>query len=946
MRAKQRSIEQSVASCDNALQKLFVGLSVSVNADDQDAIVSEYCKKIRAFFGVAGACYCKAVSADELLCISTDGPMAEDFAGTLLSTRQPSVFAGAINARRTIWENPIDSRQTPHSARSTPRAGLATPVIIAEKVHGVFGLFDKTAERFPPNTIADLDILMALLANRLETAHLSQQASHYRQRANNLMNLALDSTRSFRIPDFVQRFTARAAEMLGAGIAALVLFRGAKLESVFVHSDPPIDARGLEALRSRLSELALRPASQIPAGPAELAPDHPLSVALGSSHVALTPLTGSTGDLLGLLCLGGRQRQLAAEDRNLLQALVSHASLTLENFRLFSQIEQSKKQWVEDIDAISDFIVVHDRLHRILRVNRSLAAFIGSQPSHMIGEPMSALRSIASQATAALPCPFCQDASAPAEENIHLAKERAYLISTSRIRGATDDDWRTIHVLKDITDRREAERRYRELFDNIQEGLFFSTPDGRFLEVNDAMVRMLGYSTREELLQTNISNHLYLAPERRRRFLEAIAERGVLRNYEEPLRRKDGTILHTLQNIFAVRDAQGAIVQYRGLMLDVTEQKHFQAQLQRERDFNQKILNNTQSMILVLDTAGLISYANPRCFEAGYREKELLGHRLVQWVSPSHRSGFEAALETTANGQQVNNLELPLRRGDGSTGHFSVSLSQVRDEQNQVNSIVVVMTDITDATILQAKLAHSEKMATIGRLVSGVAHEINNPLAAIVGFTDLLIENPDVPESAKTDLQVILQESQRTKEIVQDLLSFARQAPARRLPVQVNAVLRQTIKLRGYDFSSHGVEVVENLDPGIPRVQGDAQQLQQVFLNILNNAYDAVRETGRPGKIEISSLRHGECVEVHVHDNGPGIANPDHIFDPFFTTKEVGQGTGLGLSICYGIVQAHGGEILCLNNTDSAGCTFVVKLPAASESIGATVPEASAEANA
>lgn len=772
-----------------------------------------------------------------------------------------------------------------------------------------------------------------------------QQALHYRQRANDLMNLALDSTRSFRIPDFVPRFTARAANMLGARVAALALFRGMKLESVFVHGLSSITGdRKLEQLRMCLSDLGAGPTSTNAAGPIELVPGHPLCEALGASHVALTPLAGSAGDLLGMLCLGGRQHELDVEDRNLLQALASHASLTLENFRLFSQIEQSKKQWVEDIDAISDFIVVHDRLHRILRVNRSLAAFIGSQPSQMIGEPMSALRPIASLATSALPCPFCRDASIPAEENIQSAKDRVYLISTSRIHGPADDDWRTIHVLKDITDRREAERRYRELFDNIQEGLFFSTPDGRFLEVNDAMVRMLGYGSREELLQTNISNHLYLAPERRLRFLEAIAERGVVRNYEEPLRRKDGSILHTLQNIFAVRDAQGTIVQYRGLMLDVTEQKHFQAQLQRERDFNQKILNNTQSMILVLDTAGLISYANPRCFEAGYSEKELLGHRLVQWVSPSHRLGFEAALERTANGQQVNNLELPLRRGDGSTGHFSVSLSQVRDEQNQVNSIVVVMTDITDATILQAKLAHSEKMATIGRLVSGVAHEINNPLAAIVGFTDLLIENPNVSDAAKTDLQVILQEAQRTKEIVQDLLSFARQAPARRQPVQVNVVLRQTIKLRGYDFSSHGVEVLENLDADIPRVLGDAQQLQQVFLNILNNAYDAVRETGRPGKIQIRSSHNGSFVEVHVHDNGPGITNPDRIFDPFFTTKEVGKGTGLGLSICYGIVQAHGGEILCHNNS-ADGCTFIVKLPVAAKSVEAA-PETSAEATA
>ena len=123
----------------------------------------------------------------------------------------------------------------------------------------------------------------------------------------------------------------------------------------------------------------------------------------------------------------------------------------------------------------------------------------------------------------------------------------------------------------------------------------------------------------------------------------------------------------------------------------------------------------------------------------------MIGHRLVDWVEASHREDFEAALETTANGHQVENLELRVRRSDGSMGHFSISLSPMRDEQNAVNSVVVVMTDITDAALLQAKLAHSEKMATIGRLVSGVAHEVNNPLAAILGFTDLLLENPEVP---------------------------------------------------------------------------------------------------------------------------------------------------------------------------------------------------------
>src|SRR4030081_2439747 len=284
---------------------------------------------------------------------------------------------------------------------------------------------------------------------------------------------------------------------------------------------------------------------------------------------------------------------------------------------------------------------------------------------------MSSLRQIA-ESGSDLPCPFCRDTQQVREEYVAASNERIFLVSTSRTPGLIDDDTRTIHVLKDITDRREAARTQRDLFDSIHEGMFFATPDGRFLDVNDAMVRMLGYASREELLRADVSPHLYPVPEAREKFLRTLSERGVLRNYEETLRRKDGTLLHTLQNITAVRDARGRIAQIRGLMLDVTEQRTFQSQLQRERDFNQKILNATQSMILVLDTAGLISYANRRCYETGYKQEKIIGRRLVDLVDAGQRKEFEAALDTTAHGQQVENLELRARRSDGTPGHFSI----------------------------------------------------------------------------------------------------------------------------------------------------------------------------------------------------------------------------------------------------------------------------------
>ena len=746
--------------------------------------------------------------------------------------------------------------------------------------------------------------------------------------AEELMELAVEAAQSRHLPEFLEQFARRAARMLDAVWGGVAVYRGREMElySMAGSSDPTFQG-GTDWLISRALECPNNVESR--AIPKEIAAA--LQFPGDPGTAVFVRIAASDNERLGTLCLFRRRKSLSADEKRLLHALASHAALSLENFRRFSQLERSKRQWVEDIDAISDYIVVHDRAWNIVRTNRSLASHLGVPPVALVGKAMSSLRQIA-ETGSDLACPFCQDTQRTREEYVAASAERIFLVSTSRTPGISDDDTRTIHVLKDITDRREAERRYRELFDSIQEGLFFATPEGRFLDVNDAMVRMLGYGSREELLRADVSPHLYPAPEAREKFLRALSERGVLRNYEETLRRKDGTLLHTLQNITAVRDARGHIAQVRGLMLDVTEQKTFQSQLQRERDFNQKILNTTQSMILVLDTAGLISYANRRCYEAGYQESELIGHRLVDWVEGSHREDFDAALETTANGHQVENLELRVRRSDGSMGHFSISLSPMRDEQNTVNSVVVVMTDITDAALLQAKLAHSEKMATIGRLVSGVAHEVNNPLAAILGFTDLLLENPEVPGSAREDLQIILQETQRTKDIVQDLLSFARQRPVQRELVRVNSVLRQTIKLRGYDFASHGVEVVEEFEETLAPALGDSQQLQQVFLNILNNAYDAVQEAGQRGKIKIQTRRNAEMIEVAISDNGTGIADPQRIFDPFYTTKQVGKGTGLGLSICYGIVRAHGGEIQCWNNEAGAGSTFVVRIPLATES--------------
>lgn len=784
-------------------------------------VIRQYCREARAFFKLDAVSYWELAAPNEVMLRHSEGNPS--FRGGHRSARlnENEFFNRAFSQCRVTVSKP--SRRTFNSGKTGFgfQWCLVAPVRPNGCPQGVLVFVRRASLRSADRIIAKQAAkLAAAFEATLAAPVCVPRADAAEVRAQSLMNLAVELKPSLRLPEFVGRFTLRAAEMLGARAAILALTRGSRLETLYSHNAqgqpewPNLDAALTTFAAEHPQPLVVVPAAELLG--TELA-------FLGWRDLCFVRLTGSQGDFLGAICLIDRARGLSEADRNLLLALVDHASVALENSRLFSRIEQSKRQWVEDFDAITDLIIVHDPANRIVRVNRSLAEALDSRPSELIGTSTRALNSIAQDSTGR-PCPFCREPARSTEESVLTSGARAFLISTSRIGGGSEEGSRTIHILKDIT-----------------------------------------------------------------------------------------------------------------------EQRTYQTQLQRERDFNTKILNHTQSMIVVLDTAGLVSYANRRCYEAGYREEQLLGQSLAEFIPSSRRALFERSFENALHGFASENLELPVLRGNRSTGRFSISLSPMRDEQGQVNSIVVVMSDITDAAVLQTQLRHSEKMAALGQLVSGVAHEINNPLAAIVGYSDLLLENPDISESAKDELRIVLQEAERTKEIVQNLLHFARQTPARREPLDIHSVLRQVLQLRSYGSTGESIEILEDFASSLPRIFGDAHQLQQMFLNILNNAYDAVHEAQRTGKIEIITSESDGMVEIAIRDNGTGIADTERIFEPFYTTKEVGRGTGLGLSICYGIVREHGGEVSCMNNTDSIGATFFVRLPTAAVAALAGVAEEGAQ---
>ena len=227
---------------------------------------------------------------------------------------------------------------------------------------------------------------------------------------------------------------------------------------------------------------------------------------------------------------------------------------------------------------------------------------------------------------------------------------------------------------------------------------------------------------------------------------------------------------------------------------------------------------------------------------------------------------------------------------------------------------------------LQMQFVQSEKLASIGQLVGGAAHEINNPLTAILGYSELLADDPSAGDRTRNLGEKIREQARRTKTLVNNLLSFARQAPSeQKTPLDINSIVNSAVQFRRFDLRSKNIRIEVQAGVAIPEVRADVNQMLQVFSNIINNAVDAMQEAGG-GTLTVRTLFETGSVVILFSDTGPGIRDPHLVFDPFYTTKPVGKGTGLGLSICYGLIQDQGGQISCYNRPEG-GATFRIELP-------------------
>ena len=412
------------------------------------------------------------------------------------------------------------------------------------------------------------------------------------------------------------------------------------------------------------------------------------------------------------------------------------------------------------------------------------------------------------------------------------------------------------------------------------------------------------------------------------RLVKNALEHGTAYEVELDQIRTDGTMFKTLTRGETEVDPEGKIVGLHGTVQDITERKEAEEELNRSYSILRSISEGTSDAVFVKDRKGKYLMCNSATAAfTGKKVEEIIG-RDDTFLFPSAEA--KAVMDRDRGIMEsgiTSTLDELVTLADGTQHYFLATKGPVFDEVGKVAAMFGISKDITERRRLQEQVIGQDRLASIGQLVSGIAHELNNPLTSVLGFSELLLLK-DLPEDVKNDLKIVNEEALRTASIVKKLLAFARKQPEGKGNVNVNEVLTRVLDLRVHEMKVNNIQVITRFAGGLPQITGNASQLQQVFFNLIVNAEQAMLEAHNQGTIVVSTEQAGNFLRVVFADDGPGISpdNMSKIFTPFFTTKPVGKGTGLGLSICHGIITEHGGRIWA-ESEPGTGAKFCLELP-------------------
>jgi PAS domain S-box-containing protein len=375
----------------------------------------------------------------------------------------------------------------------------------------------------------------------------------------------------------------------------------------------------------------------------------------------------------------------------------------------------------------------------------------------------------------------------------------------------------------------------------------------------------------------------------------------------------------------------GRIIRYQGTLVDVTERRKMEKALRQQEEFQRYLLESFPDLILVIDFEGRYSFVSSRIRDLLGREpSDLMGKKVEEQVQDQSAEFLGLYRDVSTGAKKFGFCEFGARHRDSSWRTMRANASPLFDAEGKASGVIVSVRDITVERKLEKQIIQSERLAAMGQMIGGFAHELNNPLTSIMGVAELLQEG-EQPESTRKQLGVLQQQARRAADVVQNLLYFSRPPAPGRGPVNLSELVQRTLHLHAYSLRKNNITVGFLPEPSLPTVTGDSHQLMQIFLNLILNAEQAMREVRDGGTLRIGLAKGAKSVAVTFQDDGPGIP-PEvlpNIFDPFYTTKRPGRGTGLGLSICKAILREHGGEIE-VSSGPGGGAVFTVTLPAQS----------------
>jgi PAS domain S-box-containing protein len=504
-------------------------------------------------------------------------------------------------------------------------------------------------------------------------------------------------------------------------------------------------------------------------------------------------------------------------------------------------------------------------------------------------------------------------------------------------------------VGRDITERvqmidalRRSEGRYRTILEETEEGYYEVDLAGTFTSVNDTGAQLLDHS-RKKLIGMSYRS-IFSEQEQQNLFkaFSKVYQTGQpVRNFHFEAVRKDDSNRVGELSIFPVRNENGEIIGFRGIGRDITERLQMEEALRQSEEKYRTILENMKEAYYEMDLTGNYTFFNDAlCRHLGYPREELLGMSYRVYVPPEkNKEAFEIYNRIYRTGEPAEMFDVVQIRKDGKRIFVESSASPIRNEKDEIIGFRGVIRDVSERKQaeeerkqLEQKAQFASRLASVGELASGVAHEINNPLTGVIGYAHLLLARKDISRDVRRDLEIINEGAQRVAGVVKKLLAFARQTKPEQRYVNINELIHNTLDLRAYELGASNIKVSLQLTRDLPMTIADPGQLQQIFLNLIINAETEMKLAHDKGKLSIKTEKINSILRITFKDTGPGIAkeNLETIFDPFFTTREVGQGTGLGLSVCHGIVTEHNGKIWA-ESEFGKGATFIVELPLITE---------------